>query len=292
MNRQQINIRLLVTCIVLAASAAAFAQDSALTGSWQAVDLVDNGRVVAPEAISSWIPSGGRIEIIDNSIFFTSPKDGNRHARVFSVDATTYPRQLNIFDEGKLSGQGIYRIEDGRLIVCLSPASKAPRPTDFSARENSQRAMIVFTQKDLKPIATTASVQIASTTPVLNLPNPPSQPAAKPLTDSDIASVLPGTWKFKDAYGDFFLTLDRNGTYSTYRQSVETSAFQQVFRKLPLSSGTWRLKNGQVLLQCTSAIYADRLYKSFPFTIRSANATEIEFVDYAGRTGKAVRTSS
>jgi hypothetical protein len=38
------------------------------------------------------------MELVDNAIVFTSPKDGKRHARVFSLDATTYPRQINIID--------------------------------------------------------------------------------------------------------------------------------------------------------------------------------------------------
>jgi hypothetical protein len=56
-----------------------------------------------------------------------------------------------------------------------------------------------------------------------------------------------------------------------------------------MSSGTWKLNNGQVVLVCTSSIFADRLYKSFPFTIRSVSATELEFVDYGGNIGKAMR---
>ena len=36
-----------------------------LQGAWQATELVDNGRAIAPEAISTWLPSGGRIEIAD-----------------------------------------------------------------------------------------------------------------------------------------------------------------------------------------------------------------------------------
>jgi len=293
MNRPQLTIGFWICSIANVMTSTALAQDPALSGNWQAVELVDNGRVIAPEAISGWLPSGGKIEIVDNSIVFTSPKDGKRHSRVFSVDATSYPRQLNVFDDGKLSGHGIYRIEDGRLIVCLSPPSAAPRPTDFSARENSQRVMIAFTSNDGKASTGSTPAQTVSAPPVLSLPSPPPlQPTAKALTDAEIGNWLPGTWKFKDTYGDFLLSLDRNGTYSTYRQSVETSAFQKVFRQLPLSSGTWKLKNGQVVLQCTSAVYADRIYKTFPFTIRSVNATDMDFVDYAGNSGKAVRTKS
>src|SRR4029078_7983370 len=118
----------------------------------------------------------------------------------------------------------------------------------------------------------------------------PAAPGVRPITDTEITTWLPGTWKYNDAYGAFFLSVSKNGTYSTYRESVETSAFQKVFKKLPLSSGTWKLKNGQVVLQCTSAVYADRICKTFPFTIRSVNLTELQFVDYAGNVGKALRT--
>jgi hypothetical protein len=77
---------------------------------------------------------------------------------------------------------------------------------------------------------------------------------------------------------------------ATYRESVETSTFQTVFKKLPLSSGTWKLQNGQVILSCTSSVFADRVYKCFPFSIRSVSTTELVFVDYAGNIGKAVRS--
>jgi len=267
----------------------ALAQDQGyeeLKGNWQAVELVDNGRVMAADAIPGWLPSGGKIDIVDNTIVFSSPKDGQRHARVFSIDATTLPRQLNIFEQGKATGHGIYRIEDGRLAVCLSPVTESPRPDDFSAREGSKRVLIVFSRTESKASSSTVPAQPVSATAPLNLPAPP---AVRPLTDVEIRQMLPGTWKCGDMYGAFFVTLDKNGIYSTYRETVETSAFQKVFRKLPLSSGTWKLNNGQVVLQSTSAVYADRLYKSFPFTVRSVNSTNMEFVDYAGNVGKAVR---
>jgi hypothetical protein len=72
---------------------------------------------------------------------------------------------------------------------------------------------------EVKP-AVPASV--ASTSSVLKLPAPPaSQPATKPLTNAEISTLLPGTWKFNDAYGAFFLNLGKGGFFSTYRESVE-----------------------------------------------------------------------
>jgi len=211
MNRWLIILSVWVIGITVSAETFAAAQDAGyaeLKGNWQAVEMVDNGRVIPAEAISGWLPSGGRIEIVDNSIIFTSPKDGQRYARVFSVDATTYPRQLNIFDGGKMSGQGIYRIDNGKLVVCLSPPNGTSRPTDFSAREGSTRAMVVFTRTDPKLTYATATAQKVAATTVRNLPAPlvgsiPSPPVVGSLTDAEIGKLLPGSWKCNDAYGGF-----------------------------------------------------------------------------------------
>jgi uncharacterized protein (TIGR03067 family) len=293
MNRQLFNIGLWSLSITCFACATAVAQNQGydeLRGSWQVIELVDNGRVIPAEAIPGWLPSGGRMEFVDNSIFFTSPKDGQRRARVFSIDATSYPKQINVLDGSNMSGHGIYRIDDGRLVVCLSPASDTIRPDDFSAREGSRRLMMVLVRADSKQAAPTPPASSAS----LKLPAPPvdpgpSQVTTNPLTDAQVGTLLPGTWKVNDAYGAFFLTLEKNGIYTTYRESIEKNTFQTVFKKLPLSSGTWTLKNGQVVLQCTSSIHADRIYKSFPFLIRSVSTTDMAFVDYAGNVANAVR---
>ena len=143
MNRQLFNIGVWSLGITCFAWTTVVAQDHGyqeLRGSWQVTELVDNGRVIPSEAIPGWLPSGGRMEFVDNSIVFTSPKDRQRYARGFSIDATSYPRQINVIDHGQISGHGIYRIEDGRLVVCLSSPKEAPRPSDFSAPEGSRRA--------------------------------------------------------------------------------------------------------------------------------------------------------
>jgi hypothetical protein len=175
---------------------------------------------------------------------------------------------------------------------------------EFSAPEGSRRVLMVLARPKVDSNLPSTPAKAVSTTSTLNLPPPPvapappaapvtpvaPQPAVRPLTSADVGKLLPGNWKFNDTYGAFYLTLGSNGVFSTYRESVESSTFQKVFRKLPLSSGTWKLKNGQVVLTCTSSVFADRVYKTFPFSIRTVSATELEFVDYAGNMGKATRS--
>ena len=142
---QAMSRRFLGMCVLLAAGgwlvtaffpALVWGQDAAyaaLRGRWQAVELVDNGRVIPQDAIHTWIPTGGQFEVIDNTIVFTSSVDGQRRARTFDIDAARYPCEINVRADGRLYGHGIYQLDQGRWVICAAAADGVPRPTDFSA---------------------------------------------------------------------------------------------------------------------------------------------------------------
>ena len=97
------------------------------------------------------------------------------------------------------------------------------------------------------------------------------------------------TWKYNDAYGDFFLTLADNGTFWTFRETATTSAFQQVFVRAPVSSGTWVLSNGQLTFRCTASVQRDRINQQAPYAVRSISENDLIFVDARGQVAKAVK---
>ena len=101
--------------------------------------------------------------------------------------------------------------------------------------------------------------------------------------------MVVGTWKYNDAYGNFFLTLDNNGTFNTFRETATTSAFQQVFVRAPVSSGTWTLNNGQLTFRCTTSVQSDRVNQQVPYAVRSISESELIFVDGRGLIVKGVR---
>lgn len=287
--------------VVCAQAVVAQAQDDGyreLQGTWQIVELVDNGRVIPAAAIPSWLPSGGVVDIIDNALVFRSPANGQRHARSFVVDATRLPKLFNLVRERELFAQGIYQVDQGRLVVCLTPVSLGPRPTDFSAAEGSRRMLMVLS-KTASAATSTGSAAAPAGGQVLPLPPPPSvvptptvTPVAltTPLSDADVRRMLPGKWKLADAYGALILSLGANGIYETYRETVAGSTVQQVFAKVPVSSGTWTFQQGAVVFNCTSASQPERVHRTFPFYLRTITPQELVFVDYAGNSGKAVRT--
>lgn len=280
-----------------------------LRGRWQAIELVDDGRVIPQNAIPTWMPSGGQIEVIDNAIVFTSPADGQRHARTFEVDATRYPNEINLRADGRLYAHGIYKLDEGNWVICAAPAGAVARPTDFAASQGSRRVLLVLRRAadaarpsgppaaappSSPPAAGAAQAVPAAPVDLSKLPPPPdlrSPPGStgRLLTDAEVQKMLLGTWKYKDAYGDFFLTLESKGTFNTFRETAKTSAFQQVFVRAPVSSGTWILNNGQVTFRCTASVQRDRVNLQVPCAVRSISESDLIFMDSRGQIVKGVK---
>ncbi|MCX7423422.1 MAG: TIGR03067 domain-containing protein, partial [Planctomycetia bacterium] len=99
--------RLSVCCAawsLIASASFAVADDVELKrfqGHWQVIELVEDGKVIPPSAIEDWLPSGGKIEIVDNAIVTTSTDDGKKQVRILDVDATQYPKGIEIKSRDK-----------------------------------------------------------------------------------------------------------------------------------------------------------------------------------------------
>ena len=146
-------MRLLSVLVVSSAWAASgLADDKAelklFEGSWTVVKLIENGEVIPAERIPEVLPSGGRLEIVDNSMLFIDPHSGQRHARMISVDPTRYPSTIDIksADEPEVS-RGIYRFDDGQLIICVGDAFTEARPAELSAPKGSGATLMVLQRR-------------------------------------------------------------------------------------------------------------------------------------------------
>jgi len=177
-----------------------------MQGRWEVVELVEDGKVIPKEAIKEWLPSGGKLEIADNAIIFQSPADGKRHVKLFSIDATQSPKGLEIVTKEGKDAWGILRIDEKQVVICLSDAD-APRPTEFSAKEGSERLLMTLER---------VSVPTPAAEPA---PQRPTQGVtAKPLTDADVQALLKGTWRQMDDIG---------------------ALYGHIHRRWPLSDGAW-----------------------------------------------------
>ncbi|HTI49992.1 MAG TPA: TIGR03067 domain-containing protein, partial [Planctomycetaceae bacterium] len=214
---------------------------------------------------------------------FTSPHDGQKHAKAFSIDPTQYPKGIEISTQRKKDGWGIYRFDEERLVICLSDPDESERPDAFSAKQGSKRTLMVLTRAPKIKEASLKAERAA------DAKGNAEGTTAKLLTDAEVAALLPGTWRYNDNAGALFIIFGSDGTFRTVREMPEIRLFQKVFVQTPISSGKWELRDGELSFHVTSSIHASRVGTRFPFTVRSITEKDLIFVDYLGRLGQAAK---
>ena len=272
-----------LTCLLLTTTLMAQEEDlKRFAGHWDVTELVEDGKVIPRQAIPDWLPSGGRLEIADNAIIIHSTVDNKKHVRLFSIDATQYPRGITLTGTNKEVIPGIYRFDENRLIVCLAdPGDKAP--TDFSAKEGTKRMLLVMQPAAASGKGTPKPAdknQSASA-------KADDQVVATVLTDDDVAKLAGGVWKIDDTQGSLFIQIRNDGTFSTTREFQELRLFQKVFVQTPVTGGTWKVERGTIKFHVTSSIHPDRVGNTFGFAVRSISTKDMIFVDYLGHVGRA-----
>lgn len=249
-------------------------------GSWTVVKLIEDGEVIPEDRIPEVLPSGGRIEIVDDAILIVDVHSGKRHARTFTIDPTRYPCTIDIksADEPEVH-RGIYRFDDGRLIVCLGDGFTEVRPAELSAPKGSGATLMVLQRR-------TTSVDEEKKT----IPRSPSAPTVP--ADQEMKKLLPGVWRLPDQLGWLHIRFRENGTFSSYRVHQELQFFRSVFVQVPVSSGSWEVREGRIIMNLAATTEPGRVGTSHTFTIRAMTSTEFIFVDGLGRTNKATREAS
>lgn len=231
--------------------------------------------------IPDMLPSGGQLEIVDNSLLFVDVHTGQRHARTIRIDPTRYPGTIDIesSDAPEVS-RGIYRFDNGQLIVCIGDTFTETRPAELTAPKSSGAMLMVLQRR------------IQSADPVKKPGTPrKTQPAAAEVSpaDEEISKLLPGVWRIPDQLGFLHIRFRNNGTFASFRVHEELQLFRRVFVESPISSGSWEVHQGRILTNLGTSTDPGRVGTSHLFTVKAMTATEQVFVDGLGRSNKATR---
>jgi uncharacterized protein (TIGR03067 family) len=291
--------------------------------------MIENGNAIPQDQMRDWLPGGGVLEIVDYTILFKSPLDGSKSTKSFRLDPTSYPKQLAILERDTVTGTGIYKFDQGKLIICVTK-DQSSVPTEFSAAAGSQRTMLVMQRFEpgkseipgmnarlpqYKPVesASQATRVVSATsakpaaTPAAQ-PAPPSQPAsaappAQPtpivagsaagrvLTDAEVRQMAIGTWRINDGDGSIDIVVNANGIFRTFRYLQSLNHFHLVFVPTPISSGDWSVASGRLIMSVRASTRADRLNQVFAPAVRSISATDMILVDHLGRVSRAVKVN-
>ena len=298
-----------------------------MQGHWRITEMVENGSVVTENQMRTSLPGGGLVEIIDYTLLFKSPVTGVKSTKSFRLDPSVYPKQIAILERDTVTGLGIYQFDKGKLVICVANP-KAEIPTDFTAHSNSGRSLMVMESFSidegnpdklfLPPPPRTASPQppakktnvevvevkspAASGAPTIivnQAPAPTPAPTPAPavaanvagriLTDAEVRAMLVGNWRMNDGQGLLDITLASNGTFSSFRHNEAITTFHTVFVATPISSGSWRVQNGQLFMHVNSSYRPDRVNTTAVFAVRSISATDALLVDTLGRVAKVIK---
>ncbi len=250
-------------------------------GAWTVVKLIEDGKVIPPERIPDILPSGGRVEIVDNTLLFVDVHTGQRHAKTITIDPTRYPSTIDIRSaENDEISRGIYRFDNGQLIVCIGDSFAEGRPTELNAPKGSGAMLIILQRRAAPPEAEKKKNAPRSAPPATT----PVQPS-----DDNIKKMLPGVWRIPDQAGFLHINFRSNGTFATFRVHEELQLFRRVFVESPISSGSWEVREGRIMTNLATSTDPGRIGSSHLFTIRAMTSTEFIFVDGLGRSNKATR---
>lgn len=290
-----------------------------LNGHWRVIEMVEDGRAIPENQMREALPGGGALEIIDYTILFKSPLDGSKSTKRLRLDASSYPKQIAIMDRDTLTGAGIYKFDQGKLILCVT-RDTANFPTEFSASKGTERTLIVLQRFDPgrseipgmnTPLPARPPVQASPVNQVsarVELPNPPVVAAPQPptpsppqpivagtaagrvLSDAQVRAMAVGTWRMTDGEGSIDIVLQPNGAFRTFRYTETMANFHVVFVPTPVSTGAWSVVNGRLTMTVAASTRLDKVNQVYAPSVRSISATDAILEDHLGRVTRAVKT--
>ncbi len=112
-----------------------------LIGTWKAVRLVGNGQEAPEQIVESMSMTFSKDGLIVTGN--TGPDDEAECE--FRLNGSTDPKQFDFMPQGAPDFLlGIYKIEDGKLIMALVRPGQGDRPTEFTSEEGSEQLLGEF----------------------------------------------------------------------------------------------------------------------------------------------------
>jgi uncharacterized protein (TIGR03067 family) len=240
---------------------AATAGAQSLDGVWEVTAVIDNGRVVPPNEVTSNYAADGHVVINGQTAQLLMPNTYQRKQLPFAVDTSRSPARLDLAGAEKTGGRGIIMVSGDNLMLCLASRDR-DRPTAFTSQPGSGNLLITLKR------ATADSV--------------PSTPGQAPkYTDDQLNRMLVGTWGHQDADTIHYITLNADGSMRATMTWKDN--FKKMFHQDVRSDGTWKLQDGVVLVKIDTSTDKERRGQIYSFRPRSINSTELIAVDANGQ---------
>lgn len=261
---------------------------SPLDGTWEITQLIDNGVPITTNLLRSRFVLDGQFIIAGNTISLVRP-DGWPKKVAFVTAASASPRAIDLAGTEVVGAKGIYMVDGDNLLLCLAGPESNTRPRTFASQPGSNTILMTLQRRRdvLVPVSRTTVVETPPPPP------PPPAPVATPAKsqaeiDADNRRTLLGTWGHQDDDKIDLITFNQDGSYSHNR--TWKRGFKKMFNDPIRSSGSWRVKDGVIIMTVTASTDRDLQGQVFSYRIRSISPTEILYVDQDGRLRREWKT--
>jgi uncharacterized protein (TIGR03067 family) len=264
---------LMTLSALLLMSVPAAADGGKLDGTWQITAMIEDGEVVAPATVRDKLAKDGRLTISGQSITVARPGTGEKKTILFVTDPKANPPTLDLAGADKVGSKGIYLLSGDTLLVCVSGHGIAERPRDFGSAPGSQAVLLTLKRLAAEPAR-----------------DPPPAPVlSQPLTDADIRKHLLGTWGHQNNDAIDYITFNEDGSFSSTR-TWKRGFLKNTFEEDGRQSGTWKLKDGVVILHVTASTLKEKMGQVYSYRINSISATEVIYLSPEGQVRREWKT--
>jgi uncharacterized protein (TIGR03067 family) len=243
-----------------AASAVPVASDT-LDGTWELVSVIEDGKVMSLEIVKQTMIRDARV-IVNGQLAAVIRPDGKVRTFAFVTNPNATPRTVDIAGDLRVGGKGIYMRDGDVLMICTRGSDSAARPTVMASLPGTDMLLMTFRRMNAEPA-----------TPVRHTPPPvPVIPAV-----DDARKMLIGTWGHQNDDQIVKGTLNPDGSYSvltTYKKG-----FKKMFDAEDRTSGTWKLKDGEVIMTATASTMSGTVGQVHSYRITSITDSEVLYID-------------
>ncbi len=234
-----------------------------LDGTWELVSVIDDGKLIPLELVKQTMIKDARVVIKGPTAVVVRP-DGKIRTMAFVTDAKATPKTVDVAGDIKVGGKGIYMRDGDVLMICTRGSDAEARPTVMASLPASDTFLMTFRRVDAP-----------ATQPAVTQYKPP--PPAVVQAEDGIRKTLIGTWGHQTDEQIVKVTFNTDGTFGLLR--TYKKGFKKVFDHEDRTSGTWRLKDGEVTMSVIASTNRENIGQVYSYRISSINDTEVIYIE-------------
>ncbi len=246
--------------------------NDSLDGTWELTAVIDDGKPVTLDTVKQTMIKDARI-IVKGQLASLLKPDGTTRELAFVINPNANPRTIDLAGAVKTGGKGIYMRDGNSLMICLSSTENEARPAQIASLPGSDTILMILQRVS---VAAPAAVTPAPATTPTPTPKPPA-PAAVVPSDDATRKMLVGTWGHQTDDKIVKVTFNPDGSYTIIE--AYKKGLKKLFEGEDRTSGSWKLKDGEIMLTATSSTNKDRRGQIYSYRITSINEGEVLYVD-------------